>query len=443
MNADVRQIKTAAEQGLVETFALAKGHLPGHGKVAALREAAFESFDSRGLPHRRVEEWKYTDLRTLMREARPLAAPPDAAARLRAKNAGQALAGIDRRRIVMIDGVFAPELSDLSGLEKGLSIRSLAEALVSDEDITSQLGRNMAMSSDPAVALNTALMGDGAVVHIAAGARIERPLHLIFVVTGDRPVSMFARSLVVVGSEAKVTLIESYEGPRGVEYQLNHVIELAAGDDAEIAHIKIIDDGDQALHISTLLAAIGARAKYRDFSFVTGGGIVRNQFSLRFDGEGTQAQIRGASLLRGKQHLDTTFVGDHAKGHCTGQELFRAVLDGRSRNVFQGKIIVRQHAQKTDSKMMTNALLLSEEAEADNKPELEIFADDVVCGHGATAGALDEELLFYLKARGIPAKEAESLLIQAFVGEVLEAIEHDGVREALIGASVTWLKGRA
>ena len=170
--------------------------------------------------------------------------------------------------------------------------------------------------------------------------------------------------------------------------------------------------------------------------------MVRNQLFVRFAGEGTIAGIRGASLLKGRQHADTTLVADHAVADCTSREVFKTVLDDEGRGVFQGKIIVRPRAQQTDAKMATHALLLSETAEADNKPELEIFADDVQCGHGATSGDLDEDLLFYLKARGIPAKEAEALLIQAFVGEAVEGIEHAGLRDALMDQVVAWLETR-
>jgi Fe-S cluster assembly protein SufD len=163
---------------------------------------------------------------------------------------------------------------------------------------------------------------------------------------------------------------------------------------------------------------------------------------VRFDGEGTVARLRGASLLRGKQHVDTTLVADHKAGGCQSREVFASVLDGQSRGVFQGKIIVRPHAQQTDAKMMTRSLLLSEDAEADNKPELEIFADDVQCGHGATCGSLDQDLKFYLMARGIPATEAEALLVQAFVGEAIEGIEHAGLRDALMEHVVAWLRAR-
>jgi Fe-S cluster assembly protein SufD len=206
--------------------------------------------------------------------------------------------------------------------------------------------------------------------------------------------------------------------------------------------VKIGTEGSRALHISTLMAAIGARAQFHDLSFTTGGAVVRNQLYVRFAGERASATIGGASLLKARQHVDTTLVVDHAVAGGTSRELFKSVLDGESRGVFQGKIIVRPGAQRTDGRMMTRALLLSETAEADNKPELEIFADDVQCGHGATAGALDQDLLFYLKARGIPQDEAEALLIQAFVGEAIEPVEHDGLREALMAAAVAWLQSR-
>jgi Fe-S cluster assembly protein SufD len=220
------------------------------------------------------------------------------------------------------------------------------------------------------------------------------------------------------------------------------VLELKVGDAAHVDHIKITGEGAGALHVSSLMAAIGAHARFNEFLFTTGGGVVRNQAFVRFGGEGTVAGIRGATLLQGHQHADTTLVAEHAAAECTSREVFKSVLDEHGRSVFQGKIIVRPHAQKTDAKMATHALLLSETAEADNKPELEIFADDVQCGHGATSGALDQELLFYLKARGIPAKEAEALLIQAFVGEAVEGIEHAGLRDALIDRVVAWLKAR-
>jgi Fe-S cluster assembly protein SufD len=188
---------------------------------------------------------------------------------------------------------------------------------------------------------------------------------------------------------------------------------------------------------------VGAHARFNEFLFTLGSGVLRNQLFVHFAGEGTIAAIRGVSLLNGRQHADTTLIAEHAAGGCTSRELFKSVLDGESHGVFQGKIIVRPHAQKSDARMATHALLLSDTAEADNKPELEIFADDVQCGHGATAGSLDENLLFYLRARGIPEQEAQSLLIQAFVGEAVEGIEHAGLRDCLMEHVAAWVAARS
>ena len=439
MNAEVRPIKTAAETALSMAFASAKAKLPG---AAVERESAFKRFETAGLPHRRVEEWKYTDLRALMRDAKPLAAPPDAAAKARAKNAGAALAAVEGRRIVLVDGTFVPELSDLAALEPGLTIRSMAKALASgDAAVAERLGR-VVPNDNVAVALNTAFMGDGLVIEVAAGAALTRPLHLVFFNAGGSPASVFTRSLAVIGKGARAMLIESHEGVAGSDYQVNTALEIVVGDEAHVDHIKITGEGAGSLHVSSLMAAIGAHARFNEFLFTTAAAVVRNQLFVHFKGEGTVAGIRGATLLNGRQHTDTTLVADHTAGACISREVFKTVLDGESRGVFQGKIIVQPHAQKTDAKMSAHALLLSEEAEADSKPELEIFADDVQCGHGATTGALDDDLLFYLRARGIPAKEAEALMIQAFVGEAVDGIEHAGLRDTLIEHVAAWLKTR-
>lgn len=442
MNANVLSTKTEAELALAKAYASAKPTLPGGREVQAMREAAFRHFDAQGLPHRRIEEWKYTDLRALMHDAKPLAGAPNAATKSNAKNAGQLLAAMDARRVVFVDGVFVPELSDLSGLERGLTIRSMQEALASgDPLISTHLGNVVPADGDGAVALNTALMFDGALIHVTAGSTVERPVHLVFAGSDDKPASIFSRSLVVIEQGARVMLVESHEYKN--DCQVNAVLELIVGNEAHVDHVNIFSGEDDGVLVSSKMASIGTRARFNDFSFIAGGAVVRNQLFLRFDGEGALAGIRGASLLKGKQHADNTLVLDHKAGGCQSREMFKTVLDDESRGVFQGKIIVRPTAQKTDAKMMTQALLLSEDAEADNKPELEIFADDVQCGHGATTGALDQDLKFYLMARGIPEKEAEALLVQAFVGEAIEGIEHAGLRDALLGHVASWLSARA
>ena len=441
MNVEVRNTKTNAEQALAEAFAIIKPNLPGDGKVAALREAAFGHFDALGLPHRRIEEWKYTDLRALMRDAKPMAGVPDAEAKTRAKDAGRLVGDIDVRRIVFVDGTFVPELSDLKNLSSGLTIRSMAAALMAgDPLVVAHLGKVVPAEHDGVIALNTALMRDGALIHVAKGATVEHPIHLVFAATGRRPASVFTRSLVVIEQGARVMLVESHDAVEA--HQVNTALELVVGDEAHVDHIKVTSGPSDLVHVSSLMASIGAHARFNDFSFNIGGGVVRNQLFVRFDGEGTIAGLRGASLLNGKQHIDTTLVADHKVGGCQSREMFVSVLDDESRGVFQGKIIVRQHAQQTDAKMMTRALLLSKDAEANSKPELEIFADDVQCGHGATSGALDQDLKFYLMARGIPETDAEALLVQAFVGEAIEGIEHAGLRDALMEHVVAWLKAR-
>jgi Fe-S cluster assembly protein SufD len=332
-------------------------------------------------------------------------------------------------------------LSDVSKLEEGLSIGSLADALAAgDSVLAGHLGK-LAPAGDVAVALNTALMGDGAVIRISAGSTTNRPIHLVFAAS-EIPAATFTRSLVIVEKGARAMLIESHEGPANSDYQVNAAVEIFVGDEAHVDHVKLIGEGAQALHVSTLAAAIGAHARFNTFTFTVGGAVVRNQLFLKFDGEDTIAGIRGVTLIKGNQHADSTLVVRHNARGCQSREVFKAALDEEAHGVFQGRIIVQQAAQKTDARMMTRAVLLSERAEMDHKPELEIFADDVQCGHGATVGALDDELKFYLMARGIPAAEAEALLIQAFLGEAIEGIEHAGLREALMDSIVAWLKGR-
>ena len=439
MNAEVKPARTPAEEALAAAIA-GRARLPGGGALTKLREQAAKSFLASGLPHRRIEEWKYTDLRALMREAAPLAPPPDANAIKEAK-ALDPFPGVDARRLVLVNGAFVPELSDLKA-ERGLTVLPLARALAEGDKLTENIGAIAPTIYDAALALNTAFLNDGVIVALAAGTKIERPIHIVHCHAGKAPVASYARVLVIAGTSARATIVESFVGPDAVAYQANSALELLLGDDSELALVRLQAEGDAALHLSTLVAEIGARAKFALHPVTVGAALSRFSVFLRFAGSGTDGKLAGANLLRRRQHADTTLVVDHAVPGCTSRELNKSALDGTSRGVFQGKIIVRHGAQKTDAKMATHALLLSEGAESDNKPELEIFADDVQCGHGATSGALDENLLFYLLARGIPRKEAEALLIQSFVGEALEAVSHAGLREALLARAADWLAER-
>jgi Fe-S cluster assembly protein SufD len=433
---NVAVAKTETGRAVSETFAMARSRLPGAGKVADARRKAFEAYERAGLPTRRIEDWKYTDLRVLMREVLPLAAAPDASALAKAADAAKASAVENAWRLVLVDGVFAPKLSDLAGLDKGFRVQSLHETLDAGADLPA------AATDDVMVSLNAAMATDGVIVSVDDGVALTRPVQIVHVATVSSA-SIFTRSRVQVGKGARVTLIESFAAVSGAKsYQINDAVLVSIGDEADVAHIRLMDDAADAINISSGLVTVGARSKVNFFGLTSGGRVSRYQGFVTLAGEGSELSVNGVNLLKESQHGDMTLVVDHAVPNCTSREVFRAVVDDRAHSVFQGKIIVRPDAQKTDGKMMTRALLLSDDAEADNKPELEIFADDVTCGHGAAIGALDESLLFYLRARGLSEKEAQTLLIQAFVGEAIESIADDGLRDAVIASAERWLAAR-
>lgn len=434
---NIATAKAAADPS-ADLFAAARDRLPGEGPVAAARKAAFDDFTARGLPHRRIEEWKYTDLRALLRTVAPLAPSPDKAASAAAAKAAAALGIENTCRLTLVDGVFAPELSDLAKLEKGVRVQTLREALgQGNADLL-----KTKVASDAMISLNGALATDGFVVTVDNGITLSRPLHIAHVATVSSA-SAVTRSHVRIGDSARVTLVESFVGAEGASaYQAHDHVEVSIGDETELQHVRLMEDARDAANITTAAFRIGARAKLNSFGLTQGAAVSRYQGFITFAGEGSELSTNGVNLLGGRRHGDTTLVVDHTVPNCVSREVFRAVLDDQSHSVFQGRIIVRQIAQKTDGKMMTRALLLSDEAEADNKPELEIFADDVACGHGATAGAIDEDLLFYLRARGLPEKEAQGLLIAAFVGEAIESIVDDGLRDIAVATAERWLAAR-
>jgi Fe-S cluster assembly protein SufD len=434
--------KTETGRALSDIFAIAGDRLAGTGKVADHRRQAFEAYERVGLPHRRIEDWKYTDLRVLMREVLPLAAAPDAAALARAGTALKLHAIEGARRLVLVDGVFAPKLSEVADLGKGLSIRTLRDVLEAGDAALHAL-LFAPDNADSMVALNSAMMTDGLVIEVTDGAVLPQPLHIVHIASGAKPAAMFTRSLLKVGKAAGATLVESYIAADGAKaYQVHDSLVVSIGDGARLDHVRLIEDGREAFNISSAVLRLGAHAHFNTFGMTSGASVSRYQALIAFAGEGSRVETNGVNLLNGRQHADTTLFLDHAVPNCASREIFRAVVDDRGHSVFQGRIVVRPKAQKTDAKMMTRALLLSDEAEADNKPELEIFADDVTCGHGATTGSLDESLLFYLRARGLSEKEAQALLIQAFVGEAIESIAHDGLRELAISAAQRWLAAR-
>lgn len=433
---NVAVAKTGKGRAVSDLFTSAEGRLPGSPSVIAVRREAFETYERLGLPHRRIEEWKYTDLRALVGEVLPLAAAPDAAALKRAADAVKAHAIAGARKLVLVDGVFAADLSDVKALASEASFKTSRETLEKDA------GLLKTASTDAVIALNAAMATDGVVLSIADGAQLSAPIQIIHVATAASA-SAFTRSQVAIGKGVHVTIVESFVTAGAKAYQVNDAVIVSVGDDADVAHIRLMDDAPDALNVSSHFVTVGANTKLNFFNMTTGAAVSRLQGFITLAGEGSELSANGVNLLQKTEHGDTTLVVDHAVPNCVSREVFRAVIDDRAHSVFQGRIIVRPDAQKTDGKMMIRALLLSDEAEADNKPELEIFADDVSCGHGATAGALDDSLLFYLKARGLPEKQAQALLIQAFVGEAIEQIADDVLREHVIGIAERWLERRS
>ena len=413
--ASVTPLKTSAELALIAQ---------GAGLPVA-RQSSFGRFTEAGLPHRRIEAYHYTELRALLKDAPPLAqasgsAPSDVV-----------FGNLDAMVVSIVDGHFIGDVNaSLAGVTIALQSDAPDDGLAKDSVFPE--------SGDPIIALNAAFVDRTLKISVAPGAALEKPIHLRFVTTAA--VLAYTRAIVNVADGAKVTLIETHEGVAGA--LANSVVEFAVGNDVQLDHVRINLVDKAATLLTTLGGRMGARSTVSSGNFVTGSALSRHQVFLRFEGEGSTATISGASLLNERQHVDTTLVVDHAVPECVSREHFAHVLDGEATGVFQGKIIVRPHAQKTDGKMMSRAVLLMDGATMNNKPELEIFADDVQCGHGATVGALDDDLLFYLRARGLPKPEAEALMLQAFVGEALEMIPYEGVRETLEGLTESWLKAR-
>jgi Fe-S cluster assembly protein SufD len=435
--------RTKAEQALTESFEAVAGALPGSGVVREARRRAIGTFAALGLPHRRIEEWKYTDLRALLKEAFPPSVARPAPVDPQALDAalGPAFADLDAIRIVFVDGALAPALTRLDdGHGRFYHFDPLTRGLAEGFDwLEALLAETEGPKGGAVIALNTAFATDGTMLRVADGARLRKPVHLIFATSGGEKRAVTTRNFLRVGADAEVVLVESHVALGAVASQHNTVTEIAVGDGARVQHLKVLAGaGDRSgtaasAHIGTWDARLGAESRYSAFQLVAGMPLVRNQLFVTFAGEGAKLDISGCFLGEGTEHIDTTLVVDHAVPGCESRELFKGVLADRARGVFQGKVIVRPNAQKTDGKQMAHALMLSEDAEFDSKPELEIHADDVVCGHGSTAAEIDTDMLFYLCSRGIAPEDARALLIESFVGEALDKIEEEKLREALSG----------
>ncbi|MCL4764762.1 MAG: Fe-S cluster assembly protein SufD [Hyphomicrobiaceae bacterium] len=441
---NVGLMKTKAEAAITESFEAVSRQLPGGAAVREERRNAIGTFAALGLPHRRIEEWKYTDLRALLKEAfapavRGAAAPSEA----ELQAALGPLAGLDAYRVVVVDGAFDERLSS-ARMPEGLAVKPLGEALAQSPD---RIGEGLVRSSRPGdalEALNSAFATDGAVVRIADGAAPDKPVLLVFARAGGERKAVTTRNVISIGKGAVVTLVEAFVALPGAakEGHSNAATEIVIGEDAAVTHVKANVDTGKTVHLGSANARIGAGAAYRAFQLTAGPGLARNQIFATFAGEGGRLDCSGVFLAAGDEHIDTTLVVDHAVPGCESRELYKGVLDGRARGIFQGKVIVRPDAQKSDGKQMAQALMLSPDAEFDSKPELEIYADDVVCGHGSTSAEIDPELVFYCMSRGIPEPQARALLIESFVGEAIEKVEDEAIRAALMAMAREWLSKR-
>jgi len=438
MNASVPIKHTQAESDLLDRFDGAKADLAGSMAVAALREAALGQIRDRGLPHRRVEEYKYSDLRAFLKSAAPLAAAADAAAAKALLDGQDSYGDLDRFRIVVANGTFLAELSDTDALAaEGVTLSSLNDALA-EESGAQLLASPKTGPNDGVVALNTAFVQGGVVIGVKAGAEISKPVELVQVATSTG--AQVTRNKITLGEGAKLRLLETFAGDTG-EGELNTVLDCDLADKSALASTRLVIGSSASPRLFTTIATLGAETEFKSLGFIAGPRFARNQQFINFTGENSEAKIYGVTMAGGEALADQTLIVDHAVPHCNSREFFKTVLDGRARGVYQGRINVAPHAQKTDGEMMTQALLLSEEAEMANKPELEIFADDVLCAHGATSGQIDEDLLFYLRARGIPEDEAKTLLVLAFLSEAIEEYGEDDVTEGLEARVRDWLAG--
>ena len=434
--------RSDAGAAYVRQFAVAKATLPGHDVpwLAALRERAIERFAALGFPTRKLEAWKFTDLRPLTRIA--FASPPRRANGISREGIARFLPeDVECHLLVFVDGRLRADLSRVGALPAGARLCGLAEALESFPDrLEAHLGREEAIDGHAPVALNTALMADGAVLMLDRGVVLDQPVHLLCLATAhEAPIAVHVRNLVVADAASGATVIESYAAAAPGAYWTNAVTDVAVREGAAIRHVKVQAEGGDAFHLAVTRVALADACRYESFVAALGGRLGRNEIAAVINGEDVECRLGGIILARGRQHLDATTLIDHAKPGSFSDEHYRGVLDEFAHGVFQGKIIVRPDAQKTNAHQLNKNLLLSETARVDTKPELEIHADDVKCGHGATAGELDADSLFYLRTRGLDGEAAERLLIESFVGEIIDSVGIPRLRPHLWRVVAGWL----
>jgi len=398
-----------------------------------IRKEAIARFVERGFPTLRDEEWRYTNVsaiaEAIFQETPSLKRNPT-----RKELTPFLFSEMKGYHLVFINGIFSKSLSTVPSSLKGVKMVSLAEILATDPAcLEPYFARKGSDEENPFAALNTAFARDGAYIYIPKETALDKPIHLLFYNTSGtgEPIVSYPRILLVAGRESKVTVIEHYAGAAGETYLTGAVTEIVSGENTVIDHYKLQRESEAGYHFSTMLAQLDANCRFTSNSVNLGGAMSRNDLNVLLDAEGIDCVLNGLSMIAGRQHVDNRLRVEHAKPHCRSVELFKYVLDGKARGVFRGTIHVHPNAQKTDAKQTNKNLLLSDEAEVDTLPQLEIYADDVKCTHGATVGQLDENELFYLRSRGIDLETARNLLTFAFAGDIVHRIRINEIRSEI------------
>ncbi|MDO8738580.1 Fe-S cluster assembly protein SufD [Candidatus Deferrimicrobium sp.] len=412
----------------------------GRGRPAwlrRLRDEAKERFVATGFPGVKNEDWKYTSVAGIEEQA--FESARENVGGLTSSDISGYLPGDAAGNVLVFEnGRYRADLSVRRLLPAGVHLGSLSEALSGEGDVLVPF-----FSRSPAntfTDLNTMLMEDGVFLHVGKEVEVPEPIHLLFLTSGgERPVMAHPRNVIVAGEGSRVTVVERYAGLSDAGCLVNAVTDIAAGRSSTVVHYRLQEDGPDAYHIASLRARQGTGSRFAAHSVSLGARLSRSDVHAVLDGEGAACLLNGLYLGNGEQHVDHFTTIDHAKPEGSSREYYRGILDGRSRGVFRGRVIVRKDAQKTDARQANRNLLLSREAEADSRPQLEIHADDVKCTHGATVGPLDEEKVFYMRSRGIDESSARGLLAYAFAVDILRRFDLPDVRRTFEEKLLAWL----
>ena len=397
--------------------------------MVPMRRTAMASFSALGFPTRALEDWHYTSLSSIADVPYTIGG---GASSTTVADLTPYMINADWPTIVLLNGAYSPSLSSLDTLPAGVRVMDLATALREQPALVQQHLGSVAVSEHAMTSLNTGLMRDGVLVFVPADVTSDTPIHILHVSDGAAEASAtFPRTLIIAERSATATVLESFVGLADVAYFTNHVAEVVVGENATVNHTKIQRESEQATHVGTTEVHQARDSHYVNFSMAMGATLSRTNVYTVLDGANCGATLNGLYLGKGSQHTDHQTRIEHAQPNCFSRELYKGVLDGSSHAVFNGKVYVHAIAQKTDGKQSNHTLLLSPDAKIDTKPQLEIFADDVKCTHGATVGRMDEAGLFYMKSRGVPSETARRLLTYAFAADVIETIGNDTVKRAL------------